>query len=198
MPDIITTNMDVDIDHSASTPDTEVYTGKGDGVMDVLKTRPIRNSLPTLLYPGFVADYTVAQFVEIADIKTTNMDIDFDLPAGASGAWGALEIKTGEIAPGTIHWSFDQFATKLKSKAINKIEYISGSGLPPYVVLSANDPGAGGAGRDKEDFRFYDLEGDLRVDELALPNQWNEINLGIEAGCSGGGLEVLTVTLIQK
>ena len=66
----------------------------------------------------------------------------------------------------------------------DEIEYISGSGIPPYVVSGTDDPDAGIAGRDAEDFRFYDGPGELRIQEMALPLQWNEINY--QQGYGGG------------
>lgn len=187
--------MDVDTDYTTSTPTAFVYTGSGGDVMDILKTRPIRNNLPDLVYPGLLADNTKAQFVEIPDIRATNMDVDFDLPCGASGAWGALQLKGNIIIPGTIHWSFDDFASELKTEAVSEVEYISGSGIPPYVVLGADDPEVGTLNRDAEDFRFYTDDGKLRIEELALPLQWNEINLDIKPG-GGGGLELLLTMII--
>lgn len=184
---------DVDTDYSSSIPSGEVIYPTGD-VMDILKTRPIRNNLSDLVYPGLLADNTKAQFVEISDIRATNMDVDFDLPCGASGAWGALQLK-GNIIPGTIHWSFDDFASELKTEAVSEVEYISGAGIPPYVVSGSDDPEAGTLNRDKEDFRFYTDDAKLRIEELALPLQWNEINLAMKSG-SGCGLELLLATIV--
>ena len=185
--------MDIDTDYSPSLPSGEVIYPTGD-VMDILKTRPLRNNLPDLVYPGLLADNTKAQFVEIPDICATNMDVDFDLPCGASGAWGALQLK-GNIIPGTIHWSFDDFASELKTESITEVEYISGSGIPPYVVLGADDSEAGTLNRDAEDFKFYTDDGKLRIEELALALQWNEINLAMGSG-SGCGSELLLATII--
>lgn len=186
--------MDVDVDYSTSSVSDDIITGPVGGVMDILKTRPIRNRLDELVYPGLLADNTKAQFVEIPDIISTNMDVDFDLPCGASGAWGALQLK-GNIIPGTIHWSFDDFASELKTESTTEVEYISGSGIPPYVVLGADDAEAGTLNRDKEDFKFYTYDSKLRIEELALPLQWNEINLAMKSG-SGSGLEILLATLL--
>lgn len=195
MSDITTTDMDTDIDYSTSTPNAFIYTGSGGDVMDILKTRPIRDNLSDLVYPGLLADNTKAQFVEISDIRATNMDVDFDLPCGASGAWGALELRYSEIPKGTIHWSFDDFNSELKTQVIIEVEYISGAGIPSYVVLGADDTEAGTLNRDKEDFRFYTDDGKLRIEELALPLQWNEINLLLKSG-SGNSLELLLATII--
>ena len=46
-----------------------------------------------------------------------------------------------------------------------------------------------------EDFRFYTDNPKLRIDELALPLQWNEINLAMKSG-SGSGLDILLATLL--
>jgi len=184
MSDITTTNMDVDLDLVSSEPSQIILVGPVGSPMSILLSRPIRNRLSDLIEPGLVADNTKAQFVEIADIIATGMDVDTDLPAGASGAWGALQTRSGELLNGIIHWSFDQFATQLKTQVDDEIEYISGSGMPPYVVYGTDDPDAGAAGRDAEDFRFYDGAGGLRIQEMALPNQWNEINY--QQGYGGG------------
>lgn len=194
MSDITTTNMDVDTDYSASTPNAFVYLGSGGDVMDILTTRPIRPNLPDLIHPGLLADNTKAQFTEIPCIRATNMDVDFDLPCGASGAWGALQLK-GNIIPGTIHWSFDDFASELKTEAVSEIEYISSAGIPPYVVLGADDSEAGTLNRGAEDFKFYTNDGKLRIEELALALQWNEINLAMGSG-GGYGPELLLATII--
>ena len=184
MSDITTTNMDVDTDLDTSEPSSIILVGPVGNVMSILIDRPIRNRLSDLIEPGLVADNTKAQFVEIADIIATGMDVDADLPCGASGAWGALQTRSGELLNGIIHWSFDQFATELKTQVDTEIEYISGSGIPPYVVSGTDDPDAGIAGRDAEDFRFYDGPGELRIQEMALPLQWNEINY--QQGYGGG------------
>lgn len=182
--------MDVDTDITTIAPSTGLLIGAVGSVMSILLTRPIRNRLSDLIEPGLVADSTIAQFTDIADIVTTNMDVDSDLPAGASGAWGALQTRSGVLLNGTIHWSFDQFAAELKTQPDTEIEYISGSGIPKYVTRGENDSDAGVAGRDAEDFQFYDEVGDLRIQQLALPSQWNEINWAADGG-HGSTLDIL-------
>jgi hypothetical protein len=108
---IVADGMDVDTDLDASEPSSIILVGPVGSVMSILLSRPIRNHLSDLIEPGLVADNTKAQFVEIADIIATGMDVDNDLPCGASGAWGALQTRSGELLNGIIHWSFDQFAT---------------------------------------------------------------------------------------
>jgi len=195
IPSIVADGMDVDTDISISEPSSIILVGPVGSVMSILITRPIRNRLSDLIEPGFVADNTKAQFVEIADIIATGMDVDTDLPCGASGAWGALQTRSGELLNGIIHWSFDQFATELKTQVDDEIEYISGSGIPPYVVSGTDDPDAGVAGRDAEDFRFYDGAEGLRIQEMALPNQWNEINYQQTYG-GGSSLKVLAAMFL--
>jgi len=184
MSDITTAGMDVDVDLSVLVPTSDFLVGPVGSVMSILLSRPIREHLSDLIEPGLVSDNTKAQFTDVEDIIATGMDVDTDLPAGASGAWGALQTRSGELLNGIIHWSFDQFATELKTQVDDEIEYISGSGMPLYVVCGADDPDAGVAGRDAEDFRFYDGAGGLRIQEMALPNQWNEINY--QQGYGGG------------
>lgn len=187
--------MDTDSDLVCSEPSQILLVGPLGSVMSILLTRPIRYNIPDLIEPGLVADNTIAQFTDIADIIATSMDVDNDLPCGASGAWGALQTRSGKLLNGTIRWSFDQFATELKNQADDKIEYISGAGIPPYVVSGTDDPNAGVAGRDAEDFRFYDDAGGLRIQQMALPNQWNEINY--QQGYGGGSsLKVLAAMFL--
>lgn len=184
IPSIVADSMDVDMDIDPSEPSSVILVGPVGNTMAILLDRPIRNRLHDIIESGLVADNTKAQFVEIADIIATGMDVDTDLPCGASGAWGALQTRSGELLNGIIHWSFDQFATELKNQVDDEIEYISGAGIPPYVVSGTDDPDAGIAGRDAEDFRFYDGAGGLRIQQMALPNQWNEINY--QQGYGGG------------
>lgn len=180
MSDITTTNMDVDVDYSTSTPSAEAESGVSD-TMDILldANRPIRPNLASLIQPGLVAEYTTAQFSHIHDIIATGMDVDYDLPAGASGAWGALQKYDGSALEGNIVWSFDQFATALRSVSVDIVEYIVGSGIPGYVAKGDNDPGAGDTGRDKQDFKFCPVVGlektILNLDDLKGYG-WNEIN----------------------
>jgi len=195
MTDIILTGMDVDNDIDAYEPSSIILVGPVGSVMSILTSRPIRSRLSDLIEPGLVADNTKAQFVEISDIITTGMDVDADLPCGASGAWGALQTRSGELMNGTIHWSFDQFATELNTQVNDEIEYISGAGIPSYVVSGTDDPDAGIAGRDAEDFRFYDGAGGLRIQQMALPNQWNEINYQQTYG-GGSSLKVLSAMIL--
>jgi hypothetical protein len=184
MGDVLFTGMHIDNDLSLSAPSAEILVGPLGTVMSILINRPIRSYLSNLIGPGLVSDNTKAQFTYIPDIIFTGMHVDNDLPCGASGAWGALQTRSGELLNGIIHWSFDQFVTELKTQVDDEIEYISGSGIPLYVVSGANDPDAGVAGRDAEDFRFYDGAGGLRIQQMALPNQWNEINY--QQGYGGG------------
>jgi len=190
MSDVTTTGMDVDMDFNASGPPQNFLIGPVGSVMSILLNRPIRNNLSDLIGPGLVADNTKAQFTNIADIIATGMDVDSNLPTGASGAWGCLQTRSAVLLNGTIHWSFDQFVSELKTQSDTEIEYISGSAIPKYVVRGEDDPDAGAAGRDAEDFQFYNEPGDLRIQQLALPNQWNEINMQMTGG-HGGTLDVL-------
>lgn len=190
MSDIITTGVDVDTDLSCSEPPQIPLIGAAGSVMAILLARPIRNNLADLIVPGLIADNTIAQFTDIADIIATGVDVDTDLPMGSSGAWGALQTRSSVLLNGTIHWSSDQFTSELKTQLDTEIEYISGSGIPKYVMRGEDDPDAGVAGRGAEDFRFYDEPGDLRIQQLALPNQWNEINMQM-AGGHGSTLDIL-------
>jgi hypothetical protein len=62
-------------------------------------------------------------------------------------------------------------------------------------LSGTDDPDAGVAGRDAEDFRFYDGAGGLRIQQMALPNQWNEINY--QQGYGGGSsLKVLAAMFL--
>jgi len=190
MSDVIFTDMTTDLDILCSIIEGSIISGASGSVMTILIDRPIRNNLSNLIGPGFIEDYTKAQFIDIADVIFTSMTTDTDLPAGASGAWGALQTRSGELLNGIIHWSFDDFVSELKTQPDTEIEYISGSGIPPYVVSGSDDPNAGGVGRSAEDFRFYDGGGDLRIQEFALPNQWNEINWQSDGG-HGSTLDIL-------
>ena len=187
MGDIITTDMDVDVDYSTSEPSAAAESGDSD-TMDMVNivNRPLRENLSTLITPAFANDYTEAQFVEIPQIMTSNMDVEANLPAGASGAWGALQKYDGSMLNATIQWSFDQFASALKSESVTNVEYISGSGIPGYVTKGDNDPGAGGTGRDKQDYKIIPVIGrsqeDLNLDDMTYWKAgppyygWNEIN----------------------
>lgn len=176
MSDIITTNMDVDVDYSTSTPSVEAEAGLSDP-MDIFLpvNRPIRPHLSDLLVPGFANDYTEAQFSTIPQLLTSGMDVSYELPTGASGAWGAIQKYDATALKGSVQWSIDQFDSVISSKSLDTVEYKVGSGIPPYPVLGDNDPNAGGTGRDKEDFKFLPVLG-LPYTNLNLTAQWTEIN----------------------
>lgn len=198
MSDIITTNMDVDTDIATSVPGSSIPAGTGGGLLAKLH-HPIRPNLANFIEPGIDNDYTTAQFTNIADIITTNMDVDTDLPAGASGGWGCAMDRGGVFIPGSsLKWSFDQFGSILKTENITEIEFISGSGIPSYVVLGADDPNAGDSGRDAEDVRLLDATDNVLVELLALASQWTEIVVaeGGPGSASASELEILTFSFI--
>jgi len=179
--------MDVDVDFSTTALPSSAESGVSDTMDKVnILNRPLRRYLSTLIQAGFVHDYTEAKFSEIPQIVTSNMDVEMNLPCGASGAWGALQRYDGDALESTIQWSFDQFKTALKSETITNVEYISGSGIPEYVVKGDNDPNAGDTGRDKQDFKVLPVMGyeqtDLNLDDMGYwkPGPpyygWNEIN----------------------
>lgn len=195
---IFTHNMDVNLEVSPSTPDNEVLIGVGGGLMSKLH-HPIRPNLPNLIKPNIDHDYTTAQFTNIADIITTGMDVDTDLPAGASGGWGCAMDRGGVFIPGSsLKWSFDQFGSVLKTENITEIEYISASGIPSYVVLGADDPNAGDSGRDAEDVRLLDSADNVLIELVALAAQWTEIVAATGGPGAGGSseLELLTFSFI--
>lgn len=162
MSDIQTTNMDVDADFSATSPSSIAESGTSDTMSLFLDaSRPIRPNLSTLIQSGLANDYTTAQFSQIHDIIATGMDVDYDLPAGAHGVWGALQRYDGTVLQSTVQWSFDQFASVTSSHSITDVEYITGSGIPAAVVVGANDAEAGGTGRDKYDFKLLPVVGQV-------------------------------------
>jgi hypothetical protein len=189
--------MDVDIEFVNTTPDNAVCIGTGGGLMSKLH-HPIRPNLAALIEPHIDNDHTTVQFTDIADIIATNMDVDTDLPAGASGGWGCAMDRGGVYIPGSsLKWSFDQFGSVLKTENITEIEYISASGIPSYVVLGTDDPNAGDSGRDAEDVRLLDVADNVLVELLALASQWTEIIVGGGPGsASASELEILTFSFI--
>ena len=181
MSDITTTNMDVDVDYSTSVPSATAEAGAGGDTISILSdaNRPIRPHLDTLVQTGFANDYTTAQFSQIHDITTSDMDVDYDLPAGAHGAWGALQRYDGEALQGHIQWSFDQFASVISSHPITEVEYIVGSGIPAAVPLGANDSEAGGTGRDKYDIKLLPVIGKVYEQDNLTGLEgygWDQIN----------------------
>ena len=181
MSDITTTNMDVDVDYSTSVPDATAEAGAGGDTISILSeaNRPIRPNLDKLIQPGLTNDYTIVQFSLIHDITTRGMDVDYDLPVGAHGAWGALQRYDSSALQGNIQWSLDQFASVISSKPITEVEYIVGSGIPAAVPLGTNDPEAGGTGRDKYDIKvlpvigkFYEVDGLTGLEGYG----WDQIN----------------------
>lgn len=188
MGDIVTSNMDVDKDLSTTEPAASAESGVGGDVMDEVNiaNRPLRRYLNTLIRPGFTNDYTEAQFTDIPGIITTGMHVEMNLPCGASGAWGSLQQYDLKPLNATIQWSFDSFKTVMKSQAITSVEYISGSGVPGYVLKGDNDPDAGDTDRAKQDFKVLPIKGyeqeniDLLDDSYWKPGPpyygWNEIN----------------------
>lgn len=160
MGDIVTTNMDVDTDYATSAVSDAALSGVSD-MMDILldANRPIRPNLGTLIQPGLYADYTEAQFSAIHDVITSGMDVSYELPPGAHGAWGAVQNYAGEALEGTIQWSFDNFTTVMKSYGITEIEYIIGSGVPAPVPLGVNDSQAGVGTRGQYDIKFIPSRG---------------------------------------
>jgi len=180
MSDITTTGMDVDEDYSTSAVSSTAESGDSDTMSILLNAnRPIRPNMSTLIQPNFANDYTTVQFSAIHDIITSGMDVDYDLPAGAHGAWGALQRYDSSVLQSNVQWSFDQFASVISSKAITDVEYIVGSGIPAEVPLGANDTEAGGTGRDKYDLKVLPVIGKVyEVDGLTgLEGYgWDQIN----------------------
>jgi hypothetical protein len=198
MSDIITSGMDVDTDLAMSIPNNLVPAGTGGGLLAKLH-HPLRPNLADFIEPGIGNDYTTVQFTDIADIITTGMDVDTDLPAGASGGWGCAMDRGGMFIPGSsLKWSFDQFGSVLKTENITQIEFISGSGIPSYVVSGANDPNSGSSGRDAEDVRLLDAADNVLVELLALAMQWTEIVVakGGPGSASASELEILTFSFV--
>lgn len=169
MGDITTSGMDRDTDYTLSS-DTAVPEGSGGDIMSILAdaNRPIRPNMNTLIQTGFAGDYTTAQFVDIADIATSNMERDYDIPTGEHGAWGAMMNYAAEHLEATIQWSFDNFTTVMSSHAVTRIEYICSSGVPAPVTLGATDANAGTTGRGQYDLRVTPTSGIITEEDNLL------------------------------
>jgi len=104
--------------------------------------RPIRPKLSKLLKPGFNEDRSSYNITEISQVIVGQADLDFELPNGVFGIWGALQQYDKSGMSAYIAFSYDDFQT-ISGYAKGEVEYKASSGVPPEVPYGTDDPKAG-------------------------------------------------------